>query len=131
MVAVYVWDYAGKMQFLRHFWNAAAALDPAAAELDEGRRFPLCRPGPLADLFLAVGLRDIEVTSIEAPTEFESFDDFWTPFLAGYAPAQNYAKSLDEERRSALRERLRGALPFALDGSIPLSARAWAVRGVR
>jgi ubiquinone/menaquinone biosynthesis C-methylase UbiE len=34
-VALYVWDYAGKMQMLRHFWNAAAALAPAARDLDE------------------------------------------------------------------------------------------------
>jgi hypothetical protein len=32
------------MEFLRHFWDAATALDPAARELDEGVRFPLCHP---------------------------------------------------------------------------------------
>ena len=50
IVAFYVWDYAGEMQCMRHFWDAAAALDPAASELDEGRRFPLCRPEPLERL---------------------------------------------------------------------------------
>ena len=44
VVAAYVWDYAGKMQLMRHFWNAAVALDPNAFDLDEGRRFPLCQP---------------------------------------------------------------------------------------
>ena len=44
IVAVYVWDYAGEMQLMRRFWDAAAALDPAARELDEGRRFPICSP---------------------------------------------------------------------------------------
>ena len=29
IVAAYVWDYAGKMQMMRHFWNAAAALTHA------------------------------------------------------------------------------------------------------
>jgi hypothetical protein len=38
-VAAYVWDYAGKMQMMRYFWDAAAALDPAAVELDEGSDF--------------------------------------------------------------------------------------------
>jgi len=51
VIAVYVWDYAGKMQLMRHFWNAAVALDPTAFELDEGRRFPLCRDEPLMKLF--------------------------------------------------------------------------------
>jgi hypothetical protein len=35
------------MELIRRFWDAAAALDRAAADLDEGRRFPLCRPEPL------------------------------------------------------------------------------------
>jgi len=38
------------------------------------------------------------------------------------------AMSLTEERRAALRERIRGTLPIAKDGSIDLIARAWAVR---
>ena len=50
-VAVYVWDYAGQMQWIRYFWDAAVALDPAAWEQDEGRRFPLCQPEALAGLF--------------------------------------------------------------------------------
>jgi SAM-dependent methyltransferase len=56
LVAAYVWDYAGRMELIRHFWDAAAALDPAAASLDEGRRFPLCQPEPLAALLAGAGL---------------------------------------------------------------------------
>lgn len=130
-VAAYVWDYAGKMQFMRHFWNAAVALNPLALELDEGRRFPLCRPQALADLFGEVGLGAVEVRAVEVATDFHDFDDYWSPFIGGQGPAPTYAISLGEEQRTALRERLRQSLPFALDGSIPLVARAWAVRGVR
>ena len=130
-VAAYVWDYGSKMQFMRHFWNAAAALDPSAAGLDEGRRFPLCNPTPLADLFLSAGLTNVEVLPIDIWTVFKDFDDYWSPFLGSQGPAPGYAASLSESARSALRERLRLSLPFALDGSIPLMARAWAVRGVR
>jgi hypothetical protein len=39
--------------------------------------------------------------------------------------------SLSEERRSQLRERIYDSLPIALDGSIPLVARAWAVKGLK
>ena len=56
VVAAYVWDYAGKMQLMRHFWNAAAALYPTAHDLDEGRRFPICQPDPLRELFEGAGL---------------------------------------------------------------------------
>ncbi len=130
-VAVYVWDYAGEMQFMRHFWDAAVALDPAAQALDEGVRFPLCQPEALQALFRDAGLANVAVRAIDAPTVFRDFDDYWGPFLGGQGPAPGYVASLDDARRVALRERLRAALPHAADGSIPLIARAWAVRGVR
>ena len=62
------------------------------------------------------------------PTDFRDFDDYWSPFLGGQAPAPSYAMSLSEQRRAALRERIRAGLPIAPDGSIHLIARAWAVR---
>ena len=42
VVGAAVWDYAGAMTLLRAFWDAAVALDPAAAALDEGRSMPFC-----------------------------------------------------------------------------------------
>ena len=131
VVAVYVWDYADRMQMIRHFFDAAAALDPNAVELDEGRRFPICHPDALSQLFESAGLHNVEVRPIEVPTVFRDFDDYWSPFLGGQGPAPGYAMSLSDERRLALRERIRAELPMAADGSIPLVARAWAVRGVR
>ena len=65
------------------------------------------------------------------PRTRRDFDDYWPPFLSGQAPPPRYAMSLSEERRAALRERLRAALPTAPDGAIRLIARAWAVRGIR
>jgi SAM-dependent methyltransferase len=128
-VAAYVWDYAGRMELIRHFWDAAAALDPAAAELDEARRFPLCQPEPLRGLFRDAGLADVDVRPIEVPTRFRDFDDYWTPFLGGQGPAPGYAMSLPEPRRAALREELRRRLPVGEDGAIELVGRAWAVTG--
>ncbi len=130
-VAAYVWDYAGQMQLMRYFWDAAVALDPSALDLDEGRRFPICQPEPLAKLFRAAGLRDVETHAIDVPTIFRDFDDYWSPFLGGQGPAPGYAMSLSEERRAELRERLRSTLPVSRDGSIHLIARAWATRGER
>ena len=129
LVAAYVWDYAEGMQLIRAFWDAAIALDPAAAELDEGRRFALCRPDPLRALFGSAGLVDVHVAPIEVPTVFADFDDLWRPFLGGQGPAPGYCAALPEDRRDALRERLRAMLPQQADGTIPLEARAWAVRG--
>jgi SAM-dependent methyltransferase len=131
-VGAYVWDYAGEMELMRRFWDAAVALDSTARELDEGVRFrAFCRPEVLADLFRNAGLRRVEARGVDVPTPFRDFDDFWRPFLGGQGPAPGYAVALSEGRRSALRERIRADLPFAADGSIPLVARAWAVRGER
>jgi len=128
-VALYVWDYAERMELMRHFWDAAAALDPAAGKLEEGLRFPICRPGPLADLVRATGLQAVETTAIDVPTVFADFDDYWSPFLGGQGPAPGYCMSLPEEARARLRERLKQTLPIGPDGRIALTARAWAVRG--
>jgi len=131
VIGAYVWDYAGEMQLMRHFWNAAVALDPNAAPLDEGRRFPVCSPEPLAALFRKAGLAEVNTRSIDVPTIFRNFDDYWTPFLGGQAPAPGYCMSLSEDGRVALRDHIRANLPIKSDGSIHLIARAWAVRGLR
>lgn len=127
-IAAYVWDYAGKMELMRFFWDAAVALDPGAAKLDEGTRFPLCRPEALKALFASAGLGAFEVKPIDIPTPFADFDDYWRPFLGGQGPAPAYAMSLDETARARLRDRIRERLPAAANGSIGLTARAWAAR---
>jgi SAM-dependent methyltransferase len=129
-IGAYVWDYAGAMQLMRLFWDAAVELDPGAAALDEGRRFPLCRPEPLRELFAGAGLGGAEVTAIDVPTPFADFDDYWQPFLGGQGPAPAYAMSLEEAARARLRDRIRERMPVNADGSIALTARAWAVRGI-
>jgi SAM-dependent methyltransferase len=130
-VAAYVWDYAGRMELMRQFWDAAVALDPAAAALDEGRRFPVCRPESLEAFWRGGGLADVESRAIDVPTVFRDFDDYWSPFLGGQGPAPSYAMSLSEGRRALLRDRIRAALPADAHGSIGLVARAWAVRGTK
>ncbi len=129
-VAVYVWDYAEGMEMLRRFWDVATALDPRAAELDEGRRFAICRPDALARAFEAAGLEGGAVASVEVPMRFEAFEAYWSPFLGGQGPAPGYARGLGEADRARLRERLRRELAPAADGSIRLRARAWVARGV-
>jgi SAM-dependent methyltransferase len=129
-VAAYVWDYAGEMQLMRYFWEAAIDRDAAAAAADEAARFDFCRPGPLRHFFVDAGLLAVEVAPIVVRTVFANFDDYWTPFLRASAPAPAYARSLDEDDRVALRESLRRRLPVGADGTIALHAGAWAVRGV-
>jgi SAM-dependent methyltransferase len=131
VVGAYVWDYAGRMEMMRYFWDAAAELDWLAQSADEGARFGLCREEALYEAFTDAGLREVDVRAIDAPTQFRDFDDFWTPFLTGQAPAPAYNMSLSEEKRGELRELIRSRLPIQPDGSIHLVARAWAAKGRR
>lgn len=129
-IGAYVWDYAGGMQLIRSFWDAAVALDPSATRLDEAVRFPSCRPESLGELFAGAGLTGVEVTGIDISTPFGSFQEYWRAFSGGQGPAPAYVQSLGAVTKTRLREHLRERLPLEVDGSIPLTARAWAVRGM-
>jgi SAM-dependent methyltransferase len=128
-VSACVWDYGGEMEFLRRFWDAVAVVDPEARQFDEGERFPICRPAALAGLFRSGGLNEVRCEPIEIPTGFASFEDYWRPLLGGTGPAPSYIASLDADRRTTLARKLEQALPRGPDGTIALTARAWAVRG--
>ena len=128
-IAAYVWDYAGRMEIIKSFWDAAVSLDQAASPLHEGVRFPVCNPSALKDAFERAGLGRVETTSLEVTAEFADFEDYWGPFLGGQGPAPAYAMSLSDGKRAALRARLEAALPAGANNTICLPARAWAVRG--
>ncbi len=127
-IAAYVWDYAGKMELMRFFWDAAREIDPGAAKLDEGERFPVCRPEALRALFVGAGLDKPELTQIDITTSFASFEDYWQPFLGGQGPAPAFAMSLDEDTRARLRNRIEARIPAQPGGAISMIARSWAIR---
>lgn len=128
-VAVYLWDYAGTMEFLRVFWDAVVELFPEASNRHESVRFPDSNANALKSLLTHAGLIDIETTPIEVTTHFRNFDDYWKPFLGGQGPAPSFVVSLDEIARDRLSTALKARLPNQPDGSIPLTARAWAAKG--
>jgi SAM-dependent methyltransferase len=128
-IAAYVWDYSGGMQMMRHFWDAAIAVNPEDAALDQAERFPLCQPDPLRMLFREAGLSSLTVQAIDIPTVFRDFDDYWTPFLGKQGAAPTYLASLDTEKRVRIRAVLRSRLVPSASGSIALSARVWAIQG--
>ena len=129
-VAAAVWDYGEDMEMLRAFWDEAVALTPASVAKDE-RHMPFCRRGDLSALWREQGLQDVVEDGLTIETRFESFDDFWTPFLEKQGPAGVYAASLSAADREALRLRLRRRLlATGLDAAIVMHARAWAVRGI-
>jgi len=128
-VAAYVWDYAGGMQMLRLFWDVALELNRGDSRLDQAERFPLCQPGPLETLFGRAGLTSVSARAIDVPTVFRDFEDYWNPFLGKQGAAPAYLASLPEESRDRIRDALRARIVPAPDGSIAMTARAWAVKG--
>lgn len=128
-VGAYVWDYAGGMDVIRHYWEAAAAVDPAGVAAVGAEHFPICEPGALAAAFRDAGLGEVDDRPIEIAADYAGFDDYWAGFLTGIGPAPGFNMRLDEARRAAVQEQLRSSLPASPDGGVHLTARAWAARG--
>ena len=125
-----VWDYGAGMRMLRTFWDAAIHIDPRAERLDE-KRMPLCREGELSALWKEGGLLNIREQSIDIKMSFESFADYWEPFLLGQGPAGSYVRRLDREKLQALRSEVKRRLSLSAENApFVLPARVWAVRGI-
>jgi SAM-dependent methyltransferase len=124
VIAATVWDHAGDRGPLTPFWRGARELEPA---VDDESHLAGAREGHLGELFRTAGLRDVEETTLGARSTFETFDEWWEIFQLGVGPAGAYAKSLDDERRTRLRELCRGQLPTE---PFTIEAHAWAARGV-
>ena len=125
-VASCVWDYAGEMKMLRVFWDAALELDPEAP--DEARSMPWTTPEELEELWTNAGLHDVELGELVVSAEYESFDDYWSPFPSGLAPTGAYYVSLEPDRQAAVREACFRRLGEP-EGPFELTARAWVVLG--
>lgn len=129
-VALYVWDYAGRMEIMRQFWDAAIAVDPSAVELDSAKQFPICNMDNLYALYSAIGINHIETMPIDVQAKFTDFDDYWLPFLGAQGSVSKYLLALDEAALNRLTAQLRRQLPIKADGSIDLVARALAIKGL-
>lgn len=130
-VGAYVWDYGSGFAPRARFWAAATALDPAASTVDERTRYPVCDPVQLERLFRSAGINAVETGTVEIDAEFQDFDDFWTPFLAGYGPASSYLLGLPVTAREALRQQLHDDLAAGGEPPFQLPIRALTVRGVK
>ncbi len=124
-----VWDYGGEMGMLRAFWDAAAIENPAAGKLDE-KHMPLCRAGELSELWKRGGLEGVHEQGLTIAMRFESFSDYWDPFLLGQGPAGAYVRTVPGDRMTALRDAVKRHLPVSAESAgFTLPARVWAVKG--
>jgi SAM-dependent methyltransferase len=124
VVVACVWDHGGSQGPLRLFWDAARAMDP---DIDDESHRPGTREGQLAELFEAAGLREVGGTAMSVRLEHPTFGAWWEPFTRGVGPAGAYLASLDEDRRTELRDRCRRQVPVE---PFVTTAVAWAARGL-
>ena len=128
-ISAAVWDYGGGMQMLRAFWDGAVSIDAKAETLDE-KHMPLCRAGELSELWGQVGLENVHEQPQTVTMRFESFADYWDPFLLGQGPAGVYVRSLSRDRLRVLRSEVKSRVsPSAENLPFALSARVWSVCG--
>ena len=127
VVAACMWDFAEGMEMLRHFWDAALTVDPDAP--DEARTLRFGRQGEIVELFESAGLESVVETTLHVSSRYDSFDEFWSGFLAGIGPAGMFCVALSDESRAALREELflRVGSP---GGSFTLGAMARSAKGL-
>ncbi len=126
VLAACVWDYGDRMRLLRAFWNAARELDPEVP--DEGLTMRIRTAEALARLWRDGGVATVGTTSLVVRAHYIDFAELWDSLQLGVGPAGAYCRSLDEQRRAALRDGLFGGLGSPA-GPFTCEARAWAVRG--
>ena len=126
--AVYVWDYAGEMQLMRHFWDAAVALDPAAATARRRRAaFRSANRSRLQALFKDGGFDRSSAAASMCRRYSRTSTTTGRHFSVDRVRRRPIARRLPARSAPQLREKIRARLPVDRDGTIPLIARAWAI----
>jgi ubiquinone/menaquinone biosynthesis C-methylase UbiE len=133
VAAASVWDFRGGLTYVRMFLDTAAALDPNGdATRAKIYSMPLIAPDELAQLWTKIGFREVKQTSLTIRMDFQSFADYWKPWLGGQGTVGPYAASLDGETKAKIEHHLRLAyVAGGQDGPRSFAATAWAVRGIR
>jgi len=131
-VATCKWDFREGLPMLSLFWQAAASVAPEAVQQQQRRNRAPDASGllELTQLWAGAGLTDIRTARLDLVMQFESFDDYWLPFLGGATPTSAFAAALNTETGGGLAKALRDMMPdVRANGSFVLPALAWAVAG--
>ena len=114
---------------LRAFWDAAVEVNARDEKLDE-KHMPLCRAGELSQLWRQGGLENVQEQPLDITMKFDSFTDYWDPFLLGQGPAGAYLRTVQGDRLQVLRSAVKRQLRISSESdAFLLPARVWAVRG--
>jgi SAM-dependent methyltransferase len=130
-VGAAVWDARGGFVANRIFFDAAATLDQKGNDR-RARNYtrPLTRPGELGSAWRAAGFTDVREAMLAIRMEFESFNDYWAPYVGKDGPGAEYVATLDAAQQERLCDLVRAAyLDGEADGPRSYAAIAWTVAG--
>ena len=132
-VAASQWDFEKGLPMLALFWESvieAIGTDDARREASSCMDVSYPDDEALQRLWSAAGLVDIRTEIKEIEMNFDSFHDYWEPFLSGVTQTSAFSSRLSMEKRSALERCLREKLMgMAVGNGFTLIARAWVVKG--
>ncbi len=126
-VAAYAWDMDGggfPYEVLLAEVRGSGVTSPRPPSPDASRI------DAMHALWTEAGLEAVETRSIDVSRRFGDFDDFWDTALGAPSLGPTLA-AMPPAELAAIRDRVRGRLPAAADGSITCHARANAVKGLR
>lgn len=125
LVTAYAWDMPGQ-GFPYAVINRE--LKKMEVKLPQAPSPEISEIGALRDLWIAGGLKDVEVREIIVQRTYRDFEDYWE-IIQGAPSASAILGAFSAEQREHLRANLRRELPAPAQGPFTLTARAHAVRG--
>ena len=130
IIALYDWDMDSNMNTTRHFWEAVATMIPDRIEDPKTNRTLITEIDSIASLFEEAGIKAVEQNIISFTTLFRDLDDYWTPITNNSQNVGRFYKTMTEDEREAVHQRMTQTLPFNSDGSISFESRAVAIKGL-
>ena len=125
MVATYIWDLPQGFPYYAAFaCLRELGVLPDRAAPDESTALP-----QLQALWQGAGLQDVATAAFTVCQRYPDFAAYWQALQDSASIGERLA-ALDDDTRQAVQEAVRARLPIAPDGSITISARAHAVRGI-
>lgn len=121
VVGATVWNHGSGNGPLSLFWEAVRAADPQQEGEDD---YAGVHEGDLATLFRSAGLADLTESVLTVHVPFDSFEQWWEPYLLGVGPAGQYIKELDDAGRARVEQECRRRVP---DAPFVVEAESWCV----
>ena len=125
MVATYIWDLPQGFPYYAAFaCLRKMGVLPDRAAPDESTALP-----QLQALWQGAGLQDVATAAFTVCQRYPDFAAYWQALQDSASIGERLA-ALPDAARQGVHDTLRAHLPAAADGSITISARAHAVRGI-